>query len=309
VISTALGGMKTTTAVEGLERYPINIRYARDLRDDPSSIKQVLVPTPTGAQIPLGQVATVKIEPGPPMIKSENSRRTAWVFVDITGRDIGSFIADAQRTMQGKLQLPTGYTLVWSGNFEQMQESDAAMRWALPLAVLIIIILLYAATRSWFRVFVVILAVPFSLVGALWLLWMLGYNISLAVKIGMIALAGLDAETGLVMLLYLDNSYERFKADGRMRDRNDLWHAVHDGAVKRIRPKTMTVAAAFIGLVPLLWATGTGADVMRRLAAPMLGGLFTSFLMELLIYPIIFYIAKGLQLRRLPVPKREISHA
>jgi copper/silver efflux system protein len=231
------------------------------------------------------------------------------VFVDITGRDIGSFIADAQRTMQGKLQLPTGYTLVWSGNFEQMQESDAAMRWALPLAVLIIIILLYAATRSWFRVFVVILAVPFSLVGALWLLWMLGYNISLAVKIGMIALAGLDAETGLVMLLYLDNSYERFKADGRMRSRNDLWHAVHDGAVKRIRPKTMTVAAAFIGLVPLLWATGTGADVMRRLAAPMLGGLFTSFLMELLIYPIIFFIAKGLQLRRLPVPDGEISHA
>lgn len=298
VISTALGGMKTTTAVEGLERYPVNVRYARDLRDDPSSIKQVLIPTPTGAQIPLGEVATVKIERGPPMIKSENSRRTAWVFVDISGRDIGSFIADAQAAIGRKLQLPAGYTLVWSGQFENIQEANAQLKWAVPLTFIVIVMLLYAATRSWFRVGVVLLAVPFSLVGAIWFLYLLGYNMSLAVWIGIIALAGLDAETGLVMLLYLDNSYERFKAGGRMRTRDDLWQAVHDGAVKRIRPKTMTVAAAFIGLVPLLWATGTGADVMRRLAAPMLGGLFTSFLMELLIYPIIFYVAKGIGLGR-----------
>jgi Cu(I)/Ag(I) efflux system membrane protein CusA/SilA len=169
-----------------------------------------------------------------------------------------------------------------------------------PLTLVIIVVLLFLATRSWFRVIVVLLAVPFSLVGAVWLLWMLGYHLSLAVWVGMIALAGLDAETGLVMLLYLDNSYERFRATGRMRDKTDLWHAVHDGAVKRIRPKTMTVAAAFIGLVPLLWAQGTGADVMRRLAAPMLGGLFTSFLMELLIYPIIFYVAKSFLLKRYP---------
>ena len=300
VISTSLGGMKTTTAVEGLERYPVNIRYARDLRDDPSSIRQVLVPTPTGAQIPLGEVATIKIEPGPPMIKSENARRTAWVFVDISGRDIGSFIADAQAAIGQKLQLPAGYTLVWSGQFENIQEANARLKWAVPLTFIIIVMLLYAATRSWFRVGVVLLAVPFSLVGAIWFLYLLGYNLSLAVWVGIIALAGLDAETGLVMLLYLDNSYERFKAEGRMRTRADLWHAVHDGAVKRIRPKTMTVAAAFIGLVPLLWATGTGSDVMRRLAAPMLGGLFTSFLMELLIYPIIFYVVKGVGLDREP---------
>lgn len=293
VISSALGGMKTTTAVEGLERYPINIRYARDLRDDPSAIKQVLIPTPTGIHIPLGQVATIKIEPGPPMIKSENSRRTAWVFVDISGRDIGSFIADAQTAIRQKLQLPTGYTLVWSGQFENIQEANARLKWAIPLTFIIIVMLLYAATKSWFRVCVVLLAVPFSLVGAIWFLYLLGYNMSLAVWVGIIALAGLDAETGLVMLLYLDNSYEQFKSEGHMQNRNDLWHAVHDGAVKRIRPKTMTVAAAFIGLVPLLWATGTGSDVMRRLAAPMLGGLFTSFLMELLIYPIIFFIAKS----------------
>jgi Cu(I)/Ag(I) efflux system membrane protein CusA/SilA len=298
VISTALGGMMTTTAVEGLERYPINIRYARDLRDDPSSIKQVLIPTPTGAQIPLGQLADIKIEPGPPMVKSENSRRTAWVFVDVAGRDLGSYIADAQKAMSLQLKLPPGYTLVWSGQFENIQEANRRLKWAVPLTLLIIILLLYTATRSWFRVCVVLLAVPFSLVGAVWLLWFLGYNLSLAVWVGVIALAGLDAETGLVMLLYLDNSYERFKQQGRMNSTQDLWNAVHDGAVKRIRPKTMTVAAAFIGLVPLLWASGTGADVMRRLAAPMLGGLFTSFLMELLIYPIIFYVAKSFFMRR-----------
>jgi Cu(I)/Ag(I) efflux system membrane protein CusA/SilA len=293
VISTNLGGMKTTTAVESLERYPINVRYARDLRDDPQSIKQVFVSTPGGAQIPLGMIANVKIEPGPPMIKSENSRRTAWVYVDITGRDIGGYIAEAQQTLARELKLPPGYTVVWSGQFENIQEANARLRWAVPLTLLIIVMLLYAATKSWFRVCVVLLAVPFSLVGAVWFLYFLGYNLSLAVWVGVIALAGLDAETGLVMLLYLDNSFERFKAEGRMKTTHDLWTAVHDGAVKRIRPKTMTVAAAFIGLVPLLWASGTGADVMRRLAAPMLGGLFTSFLMELLIYPIIFYVAKS----------------
>jgi Cu(I)/Ag(I) efflux system membrane protein CusA/SilA len=298
VISSALGGMKVTTAVEGLERYPVNVRYARDLRGDPQSIRQVLVPTMSGAQIPLGELANVKINPGPPEIKSENSRRTAWVYVDVTGRDIGSFIADAQRAIAQKLTMPPGYTLVWSGEFEQIREANQRLKWAIPLTLLIIVMLLYTSTRSWFRVCVVLLAVPFSLVGAVWLLWFLGYHLSLAVWVGMIALAGLDAETGLVMLLYLDNSFERFKSEGRMRSTEDLWHAVHDGAVKRIRPKTMTVAAAFIGLVPLLWATGTGADVMRRLAAPMLGGLFTSFLMELLIYPVIFYVAKGLTMHR-----------
>jgi Cu(I)/Ag(I) efflux system membrane protein CusA/SilA len=305
VITTAVGGMKTTTAVEGLERYPINVRYARDLRSDPEAIKQVIIATPAGPQIPLGTVADVKIEAGPPMIKSENSRTSAWVYVDMTGRDIGGFITDARKALGDKLNLPTGYTVVWSGQFENIQEANARLKWAVPLTLVIIIMLLYAATKSWFRVGVVLLAVPFSLVGAVWFLYFLGYNLSLAVWVGIIALAGLDAETGLVMLLYLDNSYERFKSEGRMASHDDLWHAVHDGAVKRIRPKTMTVAAAFIGLVPLLWATGTGADVMRRLAAPMLGGLFTSFLMELLIYPIIFYVVKSFSLKR---PRIEEPH-
>jgi Cu(I)/Ag(I) efflux system membrane protein CusA/SilA len=298
VISTAMGGMQTSTAIEGLERYPINVRYARDLRNDPSAIQQILVPTPAGPQIPLGALADIKINPGPPMIQSENARCTATIPISTSGRDLGGFIADAQKALAQKLQLPPGYTILWAGDFQQIQEANARLRWAIPLTLLIIIVLLYAATHSWFRVGVVLLAVPFSLVGALWFVYLLGYNTSTALWVGMIALAGLDAETGLVMLLYLDNSYERFKSENRMNNRHDLRQAVHDGAVRRIRPKTMTVAAAFIGLVPLLWETGSGADVLRRLAAPMIGGLFTSFLMELMIYPIIFYVAKSLLLPR-----------
>jgi Cu(I)/Ag(I) efflux system membrane protein CusA/SilA len=233
------------------------------------------------------------------MIRSENARQTEYVFLefDSATRDLGSFVADAQKAIAERLHMPAGYNIVWSGQFEQQQEDMSRLKIALPATLVIIILLLYFATHSLFRVIVVMLAVPFSLVGAVWLLWLLGYHLSGAVWVGMIALAGLDAETGLVMLLYLDNSYEKFKKEGRMWSMKDLYNAVHDGAVKRIRPKTMTVAAAFVGLVPLLWASGTGADVMRRLAAPLLGGLSTSFLMELLIYPVIFYIAKGFALK------------
>jgi Cu(I)/Ag(I) efflux system membrane protein CusA/SilA len=303
VISTAIGGMKITTAVEGLERYPVNIRYARDFRDDPQSLARVLVPTQGGEQIPLGSVADIKINPGPPMIRSEGGRPQTLVYV-VPSRDVGSYVPDAQQAIRERLSLPAGYTVTWSGEFEQIQETNKRLMWAIPLTLLIIAVLLYLATSSIFRVAVVMLAVPFSLVGAVWLLWLLGYHLSGAVWVGMIALAGLDAETGLIMLLYLDNSFDRFKREGRMQNREDLWHAVHEGAVKRIRPKTMTVAAAFVGLVPLLWATGTGADVMRRLAAPMLGGLFTSFILELLLYPAIFFIAKSLTLDSSPAALR-----
>jgi Cu(I)/Ag(I) efflux system membrane protein CusA/SilA len=297
VIQTAIGGMRITTTVEKLERYPVNVRYARDLRNDPYQIKQILVPTPTGAQVPIGQLADVGIRPGAPMVRSENTRQSAWVFVDMSGRDLGSYIADAQRAIANHLQLPDGYTLTWSGQYEIIQQNSTRWKVAGLIALVVIVLLLYAASRSWLRTVIVLLAVPFSVVGAMWFLWLLGYNWSGAVVVGLIALAGLDAETGIVMLLYLDNSFERFKAAGRMNTDQDLRDAVHDGAVKRIRPKTMTVAAAFIGLVPLMWASGTGADVMRRIAAPMLGGLFTSFGMELLIYPVIFYIAKGVAMR------------
>ena len=298
VIETAIGGMRISTTVEGLERYPVNVRYARDLRNDPYQIKQILVPTPTGAQVPIGQLAEVTLRPGPPMVRSENTRQSAWVFVDMAGRDLGSYMADAQKAVSEQLQLPNGYTLDWSGQYEIIQQNATRWKVAGLIALVVIILLLYAASRSWLRTVIVLLAVPFSVVGAMWFLWLLGYNWSGAVIVGLIALAGLDAETGIVMLLYLDNSFERFKARRRMRSDQDLRDSIHDGAVKRIRPKTMTVAAAFIGLVPLMWASGTGADVMRRIAAPMLGGLFTSFLMELLIYPVIFYIAKSVTMVR-----------
>ncbi|HVR76038.1 MAG TPA: efflux RND transporter permease subunit, partial [Planctomycetota bacterium] len=298
VVRTAIGGMNITTTVEGLERYPVNVRYARELRDSPESLAAILVPVPGGVQVPLGQLASIRIEPGPPMIKSESSRRTAWVFVDIAGRDLGGYIAEARSSVSTGLILPPGYTLIWSGQFEYAEAANRRLAVVIPITFVLIVLLLYVATRSWFRVTVILLAVPFSLVGAIWLLWLLEYNLSLAVWVGMIALAGLDAETGAVMLLYLDNSFDRFRAEGRMRSPADLYAAVHEGAVKRIRPKFITVATDFIALSPLLWATGTGADVMRRLAVPMLGGLATSFLMELCVYPVIFYMAKSFTLHR-----------
>jgi copper/silver efflux system protein len=294
VVETAIGGMQVTTTVERLERYPVNVRYARDLRSDPYQIKQILVPVLSGARVPIGQLADVTIRPGAPMIRSEDTRTSTWVFVDMSGRDLGSYMADAQKLISERLQLPNGYTLTWSGQYEIIQQNSTRWKVLGPIALIIIVLLLYVASRSWLRTLIVLLTVPFSVAGAMWFLWLLGYNWSGAVIVGLIALAGLAAEIGIVMILYLDNSYERFRAAGRLNTDQDLRDAVHEGAVKRIRPMTMTVAAAFIGLVPLMWASGTGADVMRRIAAPMIGGLFTGFLMALLIYPVIFYAAKSL---------------
>lgn len=303
VIQTAIGGMNVTTTVEGVERYPLNVRYARDFRDNISALESVLVTSPmpgpkgTKVQVPIGQLAKIRITPGAPMIRSENAMRTAWVFVDITGRDIGGYIKEARQAIRQRVELPQGYSLVFSGQFEFWEKALPRLIVASVLALGAIVLLLYMASGSWFRVAVVMLAVPFSLVGAFWFMYLLGFNMSLAVVIGIIALAGLDAETGMVMLLYLDSSFARFREQGRMKSKEDLWHAVHDGAVMRIRPKAMTVAAAMIGLVPLLWSNGTGADTMRRIAAPMIGGLATSFLMELIVYPVVFFLAKKWQYR------------
>lgn len=229
------------------------------------------------------------------MIRSENAQRTAWIFVDIADRDLGSYIEQARRAVAEQVTLPPGYSLRFSGQFEFWEKTVPKLVAASAITLLLIVLLLYIGSRSWLRVAIVMMAVPFSLVGAFWLLWALDYNLSLAVVIGIIALAGLDAETGMVMLLYLDTSFDRARREGRMTNRDDLMIAVHDGAVKRIRPKAMTVAAAFVGLLPLLWAEGTGADVMRRLAAPLIGGLLVSFVMELVLYPILFYFAKAWQ--------------
>jgi len=292
VVQTAIGGMTITTTVEGLQRYPVNARYLRDFRDDPDALREVLVPTKSGAQIPLGQIARIGVSPGPPMIRSENAQRTAWIFVDIADRDLGGYVEEAKRVVAESVPLPPGYTRVWSGQFEYLEQANRRLAIVIPITVVLIVLLLYVANGSWFRVGVVMLAVPFSMIGALWFLWALDYNMSLAVWVGIIALLGVDAETGQVMLLYLDTTYEKFVAEGRMRTPDDLFAAVHEGAVQRIRPKTMTVATDMVGLLPLLWATGTGADVTRRLVAPLVGGIAVSFVMELLVYPVVFYLAK-----------------
>ncbi len=302
VIATAIGGMDVSTYVSGLERYGINLRYARDLRDDVPALREVLVPTPGGAQVPLGQLAELRVSSGPPMVRSENAQRSAWVVVETSDSDLGGYVAAARAAVAKAVPLPARYSLVFAGQYELWTKALPRLYAASALALVVIVLLLYLSARSWFRVAFVLMAVPFSLIGALWFLHALDFNISVAVIIGMIALAGLDAETGMVMLLYLDTSLARFRAEGRLNSVRDLWFAVHDGAVKRIRPKAMTVASTFVGLVPLLWATGSGADVMRRLAAPMIGGLTVSFLMELLVYPVVFYLARRWSMRHELVP-------
>jgi copper/silver efflux system protein len=298
VIETAIGGRTVTTTVEGLERYPLNVRYARELRDGPEALREVLVSTANGAGVPLGQLAQIAIRPGPPMIRSENAQRSAWVYVDVAGRDLVGWVDEAKRVVAERVPLPPGTTRLWSGQFEYLEKANRRLAVVIPITIVLIVILLYASNRSWFRVGVVLLAVPFSLIGAFWLLWALDYDMSLAVWVGIIALLGVDAETGQVMLLYLDSTYDRYRQEGRMRGPDDLFAAIQEGAVQRIRPKTMTVATDMIGLLPLLWATGTGADVTRRLVAPLIGGIGVSFAMELLVYPVVFYLAKRRELGR-----------
>lgn len=298
VIQTAIGGMDVSNTVEGLERYPISIRYPRELRDNLENLKRVLVPAPTGAQIPLGQLATFEIHKGPMLIRSEDSRPNVWVFVDVRGSDIGTYIENAQKTIKEKFKLPAGYTLSWSGQFESMQRAKERLLWIIPLTLLIIFVILYLNTKSFTKVAIIFLAVPFSLVGAFWLLYLLGYNLSVAVWVGIIALAGLDAETGVVMLLYLDLAYNEMKNKGQMLSKENLTEAIHHGAVKRIRPKIMTATAIVAGLLPILWSTGTGADVMKRIAAPMVGGVVTSVLLELLVYPVIYYLWKNREFKK-----------
>ena len=292
VVMSAIGGETVSTTIEGRERYSINVRYPRDLRQDLDQLQRVLVKEMVGRQVPLGELADLKLVNGPAMIRDENGMLAGYVFVDITGRDIGGYVADAKRAVSEKLKLPTGYSLIWSGQYENMQRVKERLKIVLPVTILLIFLLLYANTKSTFKALVVMLAVPFSLVGAVWLLWILGYNISIGVWVGMIALMGLDAETGVFMMLFLDLSYDEAKRAGKLRSMSELHEAIIHGAVKRIRPKMMTVMAAAMGLMPIMWSAGTGADMMKRVAAPMVGGLFTSFIMELLVYPAIYLLWK-----------------
>jgi Cu(I)/Ag(I) efflux system membrane protein CusA/SilA len=291
-IESAIGGANVTTTIEGRERYPVNVRYQRAYRGDIETIRRTLISTPGGAQIPMGQVADITAATGPMVLRTEQAQLLAYVYVDVGDRDIGSYVADAKEAVAKKVKLPPGYTLEWSGQYEYMQHATERLKLVIPITLGLVVVLLYLNTRNATKVGIVLLAVPFSLIGAFWLLWLLQYNLSVAVWVGIIALAGVDAETGVVMLLYLDQAYEKAKAEGRMRGMADLQAAVEDGAVKRIRPKMMTVMAILLGLLPIMWSHGTGSDVMKRIAAPMVGGVVTSFVLELLIYPVIFTIWK-----------------
>ncbi len=293
VVMSAVGGENVTTTIEGRERYPVNVRYLQDFRSDINRLSRVLVPTMDGkTQIPVSQLADIKLSSGPAMLRDENGMLNGYVYVDVAGRDIGGYVEEAKKLIRENVKLPAGYTLVWSGQYEAMQRVREKLTVILPLTLFLIMMLLYMNTKSLTETMLIILAVPFSAVGAIWFLYLLGYNMSIGVWVGLIALLGVDAETAIFMLLYLNIAYNGAKKEGRMNNLADLQNAIHDGAVKRIRPKFMTVAVMFMGLVPIMWSTGAGADVMRRIAAPMIGGIFTSFILELVVYPAIYEVWK-----------------
>jgi copper/silver efflux system protein len=298
IIESAIGGESITTTVEGRERYPVSVRYARELRDDPEKLKRVLIPTMNGAQVPLGQLAEIRLTSGPAMIRDEDGQLAGYVFVDMAGRDIGSYVDEAKRKVAEQVQVPIGYTLAWSGQYEFIQRAKERLMYVVPLTLLIIFVLLYLSLQSVTKCGIVLLAIPFSMIGAIWFVYLLGYNMSVAVWVGIIALAGVDAETGVIMLLYLDQAFEKWRKEGRMRTIAELREAITEGAVKRIRPKMMTVMAILVGLLPIMWSQGAGADVMKRIAAPMIGGVISSFLLELLVYPVIYEVWRGWKLRR-----------
>ncbi|MBI5192598.1 MAG: efflux RND transporter permease subunit [Nitrospirae bacterium] len=298
VIMYAVGGENITTTVEGLERYPVNVRYKRELRDSVDKISRVLIPTMSGQNIPLSQVADIRLSKGVAGIKTENALLNTWVYVDVKGRDIGGHVADAKKAVMEKVKFPPGYYIMWSGQYEFMERVKERLFYIIPLTLFVIILLLYFNFKSFKETLIILLAIPFSLIGASWILFLLGYNLSIAVWVGLIALAGLDAETGIVMLIYLKHAYEKRKAEGRMSTLADLNEAIMEGAVMRVRPKMMTVIAIIAGLLPIMWGTGSGADVMKRIAAPMVGGMITSALMELMVLPAIYVIWKGRELRK-----------
>ena len=312
VLEVALGGMPLTTTVEGLERYTVNLRYDRDFRENLEALREIIVPTPTGAQVPLGQLAKVEVVRAPMGIKSEGAVPNAWIYVDVKNIDVGTYVQMAQRAVneavaKGAVRLPSGFNIFWSGQYEYMLRAQQRLMIVVPLTLLIIVLIIYLNTRSAIKTAIVLLAVPFSLVGAFWILYLLDYNLSVAVWVGIIALAGLDAETGVVMLLYLDLAYEQWVKDGKMRNVTDLRDAIYHGAVKRVRPKAMTACVIIAGLLPILWSHGAGADVMKRIATPMIGGVITSTVMELAVYPAIFFLWRSRRFKTSPITTTSVS--
>ncbi|MBI2821736.1 MAG: efflux RND transporter permease subunit, partial [Acidobacteria bacterium] len=292
VIMSAVGGENITTTVEGRERYPVNVRYLRDYRGNVDRLRRTLVMDSSGRQIPMAQLADIRLVSGPGMIRNENGMLSGYVYIDVSGRDVGGYVEEAKQIVREKVSVPAGYALVWSGQYEYMQRVKEKLVVVVPITIFIIFLLLYFNTRSVVKTFIIFLAVPFSAVGAIWFLYLLGYNTSIAVWVGLIALMGVDAETAVFMLLYLDLAYQERKDKFGIHSKEELRQTIIHGAVKRLRPKFMTVSVMFLGLFPIMWSTGTGADVMKRIAAPMIGGIFTSFLLELLVYPAIYEIWK-----------------
>ena len=302
-IATALGGQTVTTTVEGRQRFTVNMRYPRDLRDNPQAIaNDVLVPMPAGGAVPLGEVAKVTPARGPTSIRTENGQLATYIYVDIRDRDLGGYVADAQRAVQASIQFPPGYYVMWSGQYEYLERATARLKIVVPVTLLIIFLLLYLNFRSFTETMIVMLSLPFALVGGLWLMWWLGFNLSVAVVVGFIALAGVAAETGVVMLIYLNQALAEIKTqrdiEGRALTRGDLYDAIMEGAVERVRPKMMTVVAIMAGLLPIMWSTGTGSEIMQRIAVPMIGGMISSTLLTLIVIPAIFGLVKGFGLAR-----------
>ncbi|UCD90998.1 MAG: efflux RND transporter permease subunit, partial [Desulfobacterales bacterium] len=298
VIMTAVGGMNVTFTVEGLERYPVNLRYNRELRDDIEQLKRVLVATPTGAQVPLIQLADLSLHKGPAGIKSENSRQTAWIYVDLKGVDVGSYVKQAIAVVDREVELPTGYSIVWSGQFEYMEKARKTLNVIVPLTIVMIFILLYIHFHNITQASIVMASIPFALIGGIWLIYLLGYNLSVAVVVGFLALAGLSSETGVVMLGFLDETFERRRSQQMMNSAEDLEAAIIEGAGERVRPLLMTVSTTLIGLLPVMLGTETGSQVMKRIAAPMVGGLVSSTILTLIIIPTVYEIWKRHELRR-----------
>ncbi len=305
IIQSAIGGMNITTTIEGLERYPVNLRYGRELRDDLSKLKRILIPTPSGAQIPITQVARISIKKGPPSIKSENARLNAWIYVDIKDIDVGTYVKNAKAVLAEKITIPAGYSITWSGQYEYMERAKERLKLVVPLTLAIIFLLLYFNFSSIVESAIIMLSLPFALVGGVWLMYLLGYNMSVAVGVGFIALAGVAAETGVVMLIYLDHAYEKRYYSGRMNTIEDLHAAIVEGAAERVRPKMMTVLAIIGGLVPIMWGTGTGSQVMKRIAAPMVGGMLSATVLTLVVIPAIYALWKGRGLRKKTEPEKK----
>ncbi len=297
VIMTAIGGVNITETVEGLERYPVNLRYKRELRDDIADLKRILIPTEKGEHIPISQVATLKITKGPPAIKSENARLNAWIYVDLRGIDVGTYVKNAQAVVQEKIKLPAGYSLLWSGQYEYMERAQKRLQVVFPITLVIIMLLLYFNFGNFTQSLIVMLSIPFSLIGGIWLVYLLGYNMSVAIGVGFIALAGLSAETGVIMLVYLEKSYQDRREEGKMTRVTDLYQSVIRAALERVRPVMMTTTTTVIGLLPIMWSTGSGSQIMKRIAAPMVGGLISSTILTLLVIPAVYALWKGWDLK------------